>query len=121
MAVMEAVAQRHHLPWGVAADGVGQQVECLARVPGRDELAGAGGRTAFLEMQIGHDQHALRRPMEAAAGIEHQPLAGEVERGSGHADGELSRSAAIQSIRRRTVSIAFCASSDVIVLEPVRP
>ena len=92
--VVERIAQRHHRARRVPAQQRGQPVERGPRVPGRQQRPARRRGRAFLQMQVGHRQQPLRRPDQRAVGVEHQPLAGQVQRREGHRGGWVGTGAA---------------------------
>ncbi len=68
-----------------AAEHAGQTVERGRGVPRGQQAAAGGGGGGFFEVQVGDGEQALGGPDDRAVGVEHQPLAGEVDGGGGHA------------------------------------
>ena len=73
--VVQAVAERYHGRGLVAVDDLGEALQRLARVVGRQKLAAGGKGRALFEVQVGDDQRVLARPIERArhVGPEHLP------------------------------------------------
>ena len=83
--VVEAVAEGDHDAWLVAAEQQGEAVQCGVRVPRRQELAAARIGRALLQVQVGDREQPGGRPEQGAGRVEHQTLAGEMDRSGGHA------------------------------------
>ena len=73
--VVQAVAERDHGRGLVAVDDLGEALQRLARVVGRQKLAARGKGRALFEVQVGDDQRVLARPIERARHVGPEHLA----------------------------------------------
>ena len=70
--VVETVAERHHTARVETLHHRGKPAQRGGRVVRRQEDAARGVGGAFLEVQVGHDQHVLVRPVKRAGRIGHE-------------------------------------------------
>ena len=73
--VVHAVAERDHGSGIVAVDDLGEPLQGIARVVGRQQLALAREGRALLQVQVGDDQCVLARPVERARHVGAKHLA----------------------------------------------
>ena len=79
VALVEAVAEADH---DVRAQAVDQSLQALQRgvaVIGRQQAAAAGEGAAFLQMQVGHDEHRPARQEYRAGGVKVERFALELQ------------------------------------------